>query len=154
MKKVIYYGIFFDEEESRKLYTLDDNPLAVKAKNLHVTFRYFPFPNERINDVVGKEIILKVIGKGNNRRNSGLLIEIPYEYRKYYRHRYKKDGEIIRIIPHLTLSLSDDSTPKETRDIEFDSLREPIMVKGRFGYFVSEYIDGEKKTYITYEEVL
>ena len=154
MKKVIYYGVFFDDEQSKKLYSLDDNPLDRISENLHVTFRYYPFPNERINDVVGKEIELKVIGKGNDGRNSGLLIEIPEEYKKYYRHRYKKDGEIIKIIPHLTLSLSNDSTPKETRDIEFNPIDEPIVIKGKFGYYVSEYVDDKKELKIVYEKVL
>lgn len=154
MKKIIYYGVFFDEEESKKLYALDDNPLDRISKDLHVTFRYFPYPDERINDVVGEEVELKVIGKGNNGRNSGLLVELPYEYKKYYRHRFKQNGKNIRIIPHLTLSLSEDSTPKETRDVKFELLSEPVKVKGRFGYYVSEFINGKKELSITFEKVL
>ena len=154
MQKVIYYGVFFDEEESKKLYALDETPLERLSKDLHVTFRYFPFLNERINDVVGKEVNLKIIAKGNDGRNSGLLVEIPESYKKYYRHRYKKDGQIIRIIPHITLSLSNDSTPKETRNINFTPIDEPVEVKGKFGYYVSKYIDGKKELKIVYEKVL
>lgn len=154
MRKIIYYGVFFDEEESKKLYKLDKKPLEKIAKDLHVTFRYFPFPNERINDVVGKEISLKVIGYGNNEKNSALLVEVPSEFKKYYRHRFKKDGNVIFIVPHITLSLSNDSTPKESRDLNFARLNNPITITGRFGYFVSDLIDNEKKTSIVYEEVL
>lgn len=153
MKKVIYYGVFFDEKESEKLYLVEENSLDKKAKDLHVTFRYFPFPNERINDVVGKEITLKVIGYGNNGRNSAVLVEIPESFKRYYRHRYRDNGENTPIVPHITLSLSNDSTPKESRLLDFNVLEKPIAVTGKFGYYVSEIIDGEKKACITFEKV-
>lgn len=56
---------------------LDVNKLEVVPKNFHVTFRYLPKEDEKINDVVGKWFTLRIIGVANNGKNSGALIEIP-----------------------------------------------------------------------------
>ena len=51
------------------------------------------------------------------------------------------------------LSISNDSKPKESRLLDFNKLEKPIAVTGKFGYYVSEIIDKEKKTCITFEKV-
>ncbi len=93
MSRILYYGIFFDEnskkiissldiiffdENSKKIISrLDINKLDVEPEYFHITFRYLPNKDERINDVVGEEYTLKIIGSANNGKNSGVLIEIP-----------------------------------------------------------------------------
>lgn len=154
MSRILYYGIFFDNETKNKISSLDVNKLDIPVKDLHVTFRYLPNSDERINDVVGKGYFLKIIGIANDGKNSGVLIEIPKEIKKYYIHRYEKEGKEIPIIPHLTLSISKGSKNRYTRDLEFKSLDEPITICGRFGYCIEEIPDDKTTRYITFEEVL
>lgn len=153
MDRILYYGIFFDESTKKIISNLDINKLDVVPDNFHVTFRYLPDRNERINDVVGKEFILKIIGIANNGKNSGVLIEIPQEIKKYYLHRYEKDGKEIPIIPHMTLSISKDSKNRYTRDLDFKMLDNSINVKGKFGYLIEEVPDDKTSRYITFEKV-
>lgn len=154
MSRILYYGIFFDEISKKIISKLDINKLDVVPNDFHVTFRYLPNKDERINDVVGREYTLKIIGIKNNGKNSGLLIEIPDEIKKYYLHRYEKDGKEIPIIPHMTLSISKDSKNRYTRDLNFKMLDKPIEVTGRFGYLIEEVPDDKTSRYIIFEEVL
>ena len=113
-----------------------------------------PNDEERVNDVVGKWFDLKIIGAQNNGKNSGLLIEIPNDIKKYYIHRYEKDGKEIPIIPHITLSIPNDSKNRYTRDLNFKKLDKPVVVKGRFGYCIEKVLDDKTSRYITFEKVL
>ncbi len=154
MSRILYYGIFFDEASKKIISKLDINKLDVVPDDFHVTFRYLPNKNERINDVVGQKYTLKIIGLKNNGKNSGGLIEIPDEIKKYYLHRYEKDGKEIPIIPHMTLSISKDSKNRYTRDLDFKMLDKPIEVSGRFGYLIEEVPDDKSSRYIIFEKVL
>ncbi len=142
MSRILYYGIFFDDI-SKKIISND----------FHVTFRYLPNKDERINDVVGRKYTLKIVGIENNGKNSGVLIEIPDEIKKYYLHRYEKDGKEIPIIPHMTLSIAENSKNRYTRDLDFKTLDEPIEITGRFGYLIEEVPEDKTSRYITFEKV-
>lgn len=69
-------------------------------------------------------------------------------------HRYEKDGKEIPIIAHMTLSISNDSKNRYTRDLDFKMLDKPIEVTGRFGYLIEEVPDDKTSRYITFEKVL
>ena len=153
MKKILYYGLFLDEESKNKVSKLDKNKLDIVTKDFHVTFRYEPNRDERINDRVGKEFSLEIIGIANNGKNSGVLIEIPDVLKKYYIHRYQKDGKEIPIIPHLTLSISKDSKNRCTRDLDFKPLNIPIIIKGKLGYCIEKIPNDKTSRYITFEKV-
>lgn len=154
MERILYYGIFFDEETKKIISSLDINKLDVVPKDLHVTFKYLPDANKRINDVVGKSFPLKIIGIANNGKNSGVLIELSEEVKKYYDHYYVQDGKVINIIPHLTLSISKDSKNMYTRDLDFKMLKEPITITGTFGYCIEPIPDDKNSRYITFKKVL
>ena len=152
MSRILYYGIFFDENSKKIISRLDINKLDVEPEYFHITFRYLPNKDERINDVVGEEYTLKIIGSANNGKNSGVLIEIPNEIKKYYLHRYEKDGKEIPIIPHMTLSIMNDAQNRDTRDLNFKMLNNPIEVKGKFGYCIEEVPDDKTSRYITFKK--
>lgn len=154
MERILYYGLFLDEESKNKIEKLDKNKLDIVTKDFHVTFRYLPNSDERINDIVGKEFSLEIIGIANNGKNSGVLIEIPNELKKYYIHRYEEDGKEIPIIPHLTLSISKKSKNRYTRDLDFKPLNERVTIKGKFGYCIEQIPDDKTSRYITFKEVL
>lgn len=154
MSRILYYGIFFDDESKKIISSLDVNKLEEVPDDFHVTFRYLPNDDERVNDAIGKWFTLKIVGYQNNGKNSGLLIEIPDEIKKYYIHKYEKDGKEIPIIPHVTLSISSDSKNRYTRNLNFKKLDKPVLVKGRFGYCIEKVPDGKTTRYMTFEKVL
>ncbi len=154
MGRILYYGIFFDEASKKIISKLDVNKLEVVPDDFHVTFRYSPKEDEKINDVVGKWFTLRIIGVANNGKNSGALIEIPNNIKKYYIHSSEKDGKEIPIIPHITLSISNDSKNRYTKDLNFKKLDKPVVVKGRFGYCIEKVPDDKTSRYITFEKVL
>lgn len=154
MCRILYYGIFFDEASKKIISKLDVNKLEVVPDDFHVTFRYLPKEDEKINDVVGKWFTLRIIGVANNGKNSGALIEIPNNIKKYYIHRSEKDGRETPIIPHVTLSISNDSKNRYTKDLNFKKLDKPVVVKGRFGYCIEKVPDDKTSRYITFEKVL
>ena len=154
MSRILYYGIFFDEESNALISKLDTKKLDIVPDYFHVTFRYLPNNDERINDVVGKEFELKIIGIANNGKNSGVLIEIPNNIKKYYINRYEENGKEISVISHMTLSISSDSKNRYTRDLDFKPLKEPIKVRGRFGYCIENVLGDKTSRYVTYKKVL
>ncbi len=152
MTRILYYG-FFLKFYQKIISSLDINKLDVVPDDFHVTFRYLPNKDERINDVVGKEFTLKIIGIANNGKNSGVLIEIPTPIKKYYLHRYEKEGKEIPIIPHMTLSIAKDAQNRYTRDLDFKMLDNPIEVKGKFGYCIEKIPNDKTSRYITFQKV-
>lgn len=134
MSRILYYGIFFNDDSKKIISSLDVNKLEVVPDDFHVTFRYLPNDDERVNDVIGKWFTLKIVGYQNNGKNSGLLIEIPDEI--------------------ITLSISNDSKNRYTRDLNFKKLDKPVVVKGRFGYCIEKVPDDKTSRYITFEKVL
>lgn len=62
MSRILYYGIFFNDDSKKIISSLDVNKLEVVPDDFHVTFRYLPNDEERVNDVVGKWFDLKIIG--------------------------------------------------------------------------------------------
>ena len=113
---VHYEGLFFDEEEINKMYKLETHHLPLKHDEIHCTFAYKPKEEDLIDDLIGKEIDIYLTGYGHNDNNSGFEVEIPYEYLVYYKN-YDKEGKIIK--PHITVSVSGNAVPHQTRKLEF-----------------------------------
>lgn len=78
--------------------------------------------------------------------NSGFQIEIPEELKKYYRN-VDNDNNLLKI-PHITVSLSENSKPYFTKNLNFIKLDNPVSIIGKFGYWIKE----EDKEYLTYEK--
>ena len=52
---------------------------------------------------------------------------------------------------HITVSLAKNAKPVKTKDLDFIRLTNPIPVKGRFGYWISEK---KQDGFICYNKVL
>ncbi len=101
---VDYEGIFFDDEEVKKIQAYETHKHANMHEAIHCTFIYKPTDNEIYDELVNKEISIYLTSYGYDENNSGFLIEIPKEYLKYYKN-YDKNNNIVK--PHITTSISD-----------------------------------------------
>lgn len=124
-----YEGIFFDEETQKKLVELQENGLSDIVNDMHITFKFGEldkFPDELMN----KEIVLKLIGYASDGKNSGFQVEIPEELDSYYKNQNR---------PHITVSLGEvdgvKGKPVDTGTMDFNPIN-PIEISGRLGYFV------------------
>ena len=142
-----YEGIFFDEEEEKKIFSLEKKNLGIINDRLHCTFKYHPTKEEIFNNLVGEYFDLYLIGYGNDNKNSAFMVTLPEELNKYYIN-YDTDNKVK--VPHITVSLSKGARANDSKDLDFKELNEPIKVRGRFGYFIKD--DG--KEYASFEPYL
>ena len=132
---LIYEGIFFDKDTIKLIHSLEENQLEKADELLHCTFKFRPKPNEIFNDIVGKEFELFLIGYANDGKNSGFEISLPDELKKYYIN-YEEDNPKQLKTPHITASFAYNAKPKDTKNLAFKPLKEPIKITGKFGYFI------------------
>lgn len=143
---LIYEGIFFDKESIKLIHSLEINQLEKKDELLHCTFKFRPKPNEIFNEIVGKEFELFLIGYANNGQNSGFEVSLPEELKNYYIN-YEDDNPKQLKTPHITASFANGSKPKDTKNLQFSSLKEPIKITGKFGYFIGT----RQKSYLSFK---
>ena len=132
---VDYEGIFFDENECRKIRGLEKNPLPNIHECIHCTFIYKPLNDQIYDFLLDKEISIYLISYGSSKNNSGFEIEIPEEYMKYY-NNYDIKGKYVK--PHLTASISKNGKSKDTCKLKFTPLISKVKITGRFGYWIKE----------------
>ena len=128
---IIYEGIFFDEETTEFIRSLEEKPLPVLSEDVHCTFKFKPKNDEIFN--------------GNN---SWFKIQLPEDMMKYYiNYDEKRPGKLK--VPHITTSLGFGATPMNTKDLDFQPLDKEYKIKGQFGFWVSTgYYSGR----ISFEE--
>lgn len=149
MSRLLYSGIFFDNDSKNIISSLDNNKLDIIPKWYHITFTYLEENNKSLNDILGNNVTIKIIGFKNDGKNSGLLVEIPAEYKRYYNH-YDENNKLIP--PHITLSISKDSKNRYTKDLKYELFDKPIILTGKFGYCIEKNIDDKDSRYITFKE--
>ena len=142
-----YEGIFFDEEEEKKIFSLEKKNLGIINDRLHCTFKYHPTKEEIFNNLVGEYFDLYLIGYGSDNKNSAFMVTLPEELNEYYIN-YDTDNKVK--VPHITVSLSKGARANDSKDLDFKALNKPIKVRGRFGYFIKD--DG--KEYASFEPYL
>ena len=142
---VDYEGIFFDENECKKIRGLEKNPHANIHECIHCTFIYKPSNDQIYDFLLNKEIDIYLISYGSSKNNSGFEVEIPEEYMKYY-DNYDIEGNYVK--PHLTASISDNGKSKDTCKLKFTPLEEKVKITGKFGYWIKED-DGNE--YLSFE---
>lgn len=142
-----YEGLFFDKETTELLHSLEENQLATINDEIHCTFRYHPNEKEIFNDIVGKTFEITIIGYGNDGFNSGFEISLPDKLLPYYIN-YEDDNELLLKVPHITTSLAIDAKEANTKNLKFKPLDKPIIIKGKFGYWLK---DGNNE-YLSYKQ--
>lgn len=152
---VRYMGIFFEGEQAEIIKSLQPTKLDRTNDEIHCTFKYKPTDEELIEDIVGQEVDVYLIGYGCNGKNSGFEVAFdeafdPY-YINYFANKNDEDGNPLLKPKHITASLAEGAVAAETADLDFVKLSEPIMVTGRFGYWITA---PGVKPHISYEKAL
>lgn len=110
----------------------------------HVTLSFGPSEEElyKILQHSDKPIKLKIVGYGNDGKNEGLLVEILDNEIPYFNGSKNV---------HITLSVSEDSTPVKTGDLVFDKEipdHIPKIIYGTIGTFTAQKGVVFDKTYV------
>ena len=138
---VRYMGIFFEGEQAEIIKSLQPTKLARTNDEIHCTFKYKPTDAELIDDIVGQEVEVYLIGYGCDGKNSGFEITFDEAYDPYYVNYddSKKDeyGNPVLKTKHITASLAEGAVAAHTKDLEFVRLAEPVVVIGKFGYWIT-----------------
>ena len=125
----IYTGIFFTGLfNNPNINGKEMGTLERQIEHPHVTFKYKPdFVDESL---FSEEVTVTVTGYGNDGNNEGLLVEIHSDNQKIM----KLAKEIA--VPHITLSVSAQGKPVDTRYLEFEPI-EHFELVGTFGGFIN-----------------
>lgn len=125
-----YRGVFFNEEITQKLVEEQKSGLSDIVKDMHITFNFgeiLPFPDE----LMDKEVTIKIIGYASDGKNSGFEAELPKELEEYYNNANT---------PHITVSLGEVDGVKakavDTGKLDFEEIDNPFEISGKLGYFV------------------
>jgi len=143
---VEYFGIFFNDGESLKIKNNEKTKLEKLPNNFHCTFKFAPKDLALYNEVIGKDISITLVGYGNDGKNSGFEIDFPQTLKKYF-NNFDKQGNLK--VPHITTSMAIDGKAVNTANLKFDKLNVPILLTGKFGYFIRE----KDKEYISFDKV-
>ena len=132
---VEYIGIFVDEDDIDKIVQNERVCLEKRPNNFHCTMQYMPKDLKFFRDMIGKEIVITLIGYGCDGENSGFKVQFPENIKKYFLNT-DKEGNLK--VPHITTSLSKNGKAVNTMNLKFDDFENPIFIRGKFGCFVKE----------------
>lgn len=145
---ISYEGIFFNEETSQFIHSLEKPQLEITNDIIHCTFKYHPNDDELFDELVGKEIEVLLIGYANDGHNSGFKIKLPDEIKPYYIN-YDEQNPTILKTPHIAASIAKGAKASDTKNLKFKELSTKYKVKGIFGYWIkkedNEYLSTSKK---------
>lgn len=130
MSKVIYTGAFVDSKDlERKLeeYGVERTKLWRQIQDTHVTFQFRP--KEVDETLFGLPVDIRVIGYGVNPQNEGLLVEATCANETVQKLCDKVE------VPHITLSVSEDGKPVNTRYVGFAPIKTPFIIRGVYDAF-------------------
>lgn len=130
MSKVIYTGAFVDSKDlERKLeeYGVERTKLWRQIQDTHVTFQFRP--KEVDETLFGLPVDIRVIGYGVNPQNEGLLVEVTCA-----NETVQKLCDQVEV-PHITLSVSEDGKPVNTRYVDFVPIKTPFTVRSVYDAF-------------------
>lgn len=143
---VCYEGIFFDEDTSELIHSLEKNRLSEVNDVLHCTFKFLPKVDEIFDDIVGQEFELFLLGYGNDGQNSGFEVQLSEKLVPYYINYEEGNPDILKV-PHITTSLAKHAKPVNTKNLHFEPLDKPIKIIGRFGY----WIKNQDRSFLSFE---
>lgn len=128
--KYIYIGIFVDYDTLQKFVNdnITKDRLSRMTERPHVTFAFRP--KEYNPDLIGKLVMLKVVGYACDGKNQGLQIEMDNTSIPEILAEFDKIKN-----PHITLSISDDGKPVDTGKMEFSQIEKPFCIMGFYDGF-------------------
>lgn len=130
MQKVVYTGVFVDSKDlthKLSMHGVKRTKLWREILNTHVTFQYRP---ETVDEsLFGSPVDIRVVGYGVNSQNEGLLVEVICANKEV-----QKLCEQVAV-PHITLSVSEDGKPVNTRYVDFVRIENPFVIQGVYNAF-------------------
>jgi hypothetical protein len=148
--KIIYEGFFLTASKGFK------GSLEREIENKHITTDFFGSNSDKPThpEFYGMSATFKIIGYANDGKNEGFLIDkdsikitADYTFDEAKGEFRKNDPKLIKNfikfyneamkdrIPHVTLSVSKDGKPVDTKDLEFEPVRTPFTCSAIFaGY--------------------
>lgn len=130
MQKVVYTGVFVDSKDlthKLSMHGVKRTKLWREIPNTHVTFQYRP---ETVDEsLFGCPVYIRVVGYGVNSQNEGLLVEVICANKEV-----QKLCEQVAV-PHITLSVSEDGKPVNTRYVDFVRIENPFVIQGVYNAF-------------------
>lgn len=130
MQKVVYTGVFVDSKDlthKLSMHGVKRTKLWREIPNTHVTFQYRP---ETVDEsLFGSPVDIRVVGYGANSQNEGLLVEVICANKEV-----QKLCEQVAV-PHITLSVSEDGKPVNTRYVDFVRIENPFVIQGVYNAF-------------------
>lgn len=129
-EKYIYIGIFVDCDTLQKFVNdnITKDRLSRVIDNPHVTFAFRPA--EYNYDLIGKLVMLKVVGYACDGKNQGLQVMMEETSNPEILAEFKKIKN-----PHITLSTSDDGKPVDTGKMKFEPIDNPFYIMGTYNGF-------------------
>lgn len=131
MQKVVYTGVFVDSKDlthKLSMHGVKRTKLWREIPNTHVTFQYRP---ETVDEsLFGSPVDIRVVGYGANSQNEGLLVEI-FCHNEKVQEIFCEHVEV----PHITLSVSEDGKPVNTRYVDFFQIEDPFTIQGVYDAF-------------------
>lgn len=151
MEEIYYQGIFLDEDSIKTLIEMQGEKLPKQIKNMHCTFKFKPTEQEikKFGQLLGKPVILKVVGYYSDGKNSGYEIELTDEQEEVYTNSHVVEGknglpQVEKTTPHVTVSMSENGKAVDTGMLPFEKLEKPFYISGNAGYFVKDLKRGTK----------
>lgn len=128
--KYIYIGIFVDYDTLQKFVNdnITKDRLSRVIEKPHVTFAFRP--KEYNPDLIGKLVMLKVVGYACDGRNQGLQVMMEETSNPEILAEFKKIKN-----PHITLSTSADGKPVDTGKMKFKPINNPFYIIGTYDGF-------------------
>lgn len=120
-----YVGCFFEYEKLKKaIADIQRVPLEKEIKFPHITFEYMPSFVDK--SIFGEKIKVIIYGYGYDEENEGLKVRVSSE-------NVVLNEMISKIeIPHITLSVSKNGSPVNTKKLNFTPIPE-IEITGVYG---------------------
>ena len=128
--KYIYIGIFVDYDTLQKFVNdnITKDRLSRVIEKPHVTFAFRP--KEYNPDLIGKLVMLKVVGYACDSKNQGLQVMMEETSNPEILAEFKKIKN-----PHITLSTSADGKPVDTGKMKFKPINNPFYIIGTYDGF-------------------
>lgn len=161
-RRVVYQAIFINPEDVTKLIERQGEKLPREVKDMHCTFKYQPSEIEikKFSELLGKDIILKVVGYCSDGKNSGYEIELLPEQELAYSNVHSINQEqlvprVEKTTPHITVSMEEGAKAVDTGRLQFSREGfEPFVIHGKAGFFTTMMKNNEKVSEVIYEPIL
>ncbi len=122
-----FMGVFFDYDDVFEITSEKKN----EPRFYCINYELNPM-SEEINDFgLGNEVRVRVLARGFDFDNEGLLVKLPASEENYYK---------METVPYITTGISDGGKSKNTSKLQFNEEVDKKFIVGKKGYFVNNKI--------------